>query len=159
MSNVATAYSKCKLPRIYLLSPKRGNSRVPAGKKGEKIHKSPKRVAQDVLKQQHGQLDPNPARRGVNLAAPVIPQIRGWTDVVRTPQANVGLGATLCFVAGATGSRLAVDFWPVWRRHQFLRGPVCASDGAGAAAHPAGCPRARCAVSRSMQTSADPTGH
>ena len=40
----------------------------------------------------------------------MIPQIRGWTDIARTPRANVGLGATLCFVAGATnaGGFLAV---------------------------------------------------
>jgi uncharacterized membrane protein YoaK (UPF0700 family) len=40
----------------------------------------------------------------------VIPRMRGWTDVSRTPQANAGLGATLCFVAGATnaGGFLAV---------------------------------------------------
>ncbi len=40
----------------------------------------------------------------------MIPLIRGWTDVQRTPRANVGLGATLSFVAGATnaGGFLAV---------------------------------------------------
>ena len=40
----------------------------------------------------------------------MIPFIRGWTDVKRTPRANVGLGACLSFVAGATnaGGFLAV---------------------------------------------------
>ena len=40
----------------------------------------------------------------------MIPQLRGWTAVQRTPQNNVRLGATLCFVAGATnaGGFLAV---------------------------------------------------
>ena len=40
----------------------------------------------------------------------MIPQIRGWTDVHRTPQNNLRLGATLTFVAGATnaGGFLAV---------------------------------------------------
>ena len=38
------------------------------------------------------------------------PELRGWVDVQRTPQANVRLGITLCFVAGATnaGGFLAV---------------------------------------------------
>ena len=79
--------------------------------KGEKRHKNPRKdISRRKLDPHHAQPDPNPARCGVNLAAPVIPQIRGWTDVVRTPQANVGLGATLCFVAGATnaGGFLAV---------------------------------------------------
>ena len=40
----------------------------------------------------------------------MIPLIRGWTDVYRTPQNNLRLGATLTFVAGATnaGGFLAV---------------------------------------------------
>jgi len=40
----------------------------------------------------------------------MIPLIRGWTDVKRTTRANVGLGASLSFVAGATnaGGFLAV---------------------------------------------------
>ena len=40
----------------------------------------------------------------------MIPLIRGWTDVHRTPQNNLRLGATLTFVAGATnaGGFLAV---------------------------------------------------
>jgi len=40
----------------------------------------------------------------------MIPQLRGWTAVQRTPQNNIRLGATLCFVAGATnaGGFLAV---------------------------------------------------
>ncbi len=40
----------------------------------------------------------------------MIPFIRGWTDVKRTARANVGLGASLSFVAGATnaGGFLAV---------------------------------------------------
>jgi uncharacterized membrane protein YoaK (UPF0700 family) len=38
------------------------------------------------------------------------PQLRGWVDVQRTQQANIRLGTTLCFVAGATnaGGFLAV---------------------------------------------------
>lgn len=38
------------------------------------------------------------------------PELRGWVDIQRTPQANVRLGMTLCFVAGATnaGGFLAV---------------------------------------------------
>lgn len=38
------------------------------------------------------------------------PQLRGWVDVQRTQQANLRLGTTLCFVAGATnaGGFLAV---------------------------------------------------
>lgn len=38
------------------------------------------------------------------------PQLRGWVDVQRTQSANVRLGTTLCFVAGATnaGGFLAV---------------------------------------------------
>ena len=41
----------------------------------------------------------------------MIPLIRGWTDIERTPQANTRLGLTLTFVAGATnaGGFLAVD--------------------------------------------------
>jgi uncharacterized membrane protein YoaK (UPF0700 family) len=40
----------------------------------------------------------------------MIPQLRGWTSVQRTAQNNIRLGATLCFVAGATnaGGFLAV---------------------------------------------------
>lgn len=40
----------------------------------------------------------------------MIPQLRGWTSVQRTSQNNIRLGATLCFVAGATnaGGFLAV---------------------------------------------------
>lgn len=40
----------------------------------------------------------------------MIPLIQGWTDVHRTPQNNLRLGATLTFVAGATnaGGFLAV---------------------------------------------------
>lgn len=40
----------------------------------------------------------------------MFPIIRGWTDVQRTHQTNVKLGAVLCFVAGATnaGGFLAV---------------------------------------------------
>ena len=40
----------------------------------------------------------------------MLPFIRGWTDVQRTPQSNLRLGATLAFVAGATnaGGFLAV---------------------------------------------------
>ncbi|MDP3652634.1 MAG: YoaK family protein [Rhodoferax sp.] len=40
----------------------------------------------------------------------MIPQLRGWTSVQRTAQNNLRLGATLCFVAGATnaGGFLAV---------------------------------------------------
>ena len=40
----------------------------------------------------------------------MIPWIRGWTDIERTPQANTRLGVTLTFVAGATnaGGFLAV---------------------------------------------------
>jgi uncharacterized membrane protein YoaK (UPF0700 family) len=40
----------------------------------------------------------------------MIPQLRGWTAVERTTQNNLRLGATLCFVAGATnaGGFLAV---------------------------------------------------
>ena len=40
----------------------------------------------------------------------MIPQLRDWTAVQRTPQNNIRLGATLCFVAGATnaGGFLAV---------------------------------------------------
>jgi uncharacterized membrane protein YoaK (UPF0700 family) len=40
----------------------------------------------------------------------MIPQLRGWTSVQRTTQNNIRLGATLCFVAGATnaGGFLAV---------------------------------------------------
>jgi uncharacterized membrane protein YoaK (UPF0700 family) len=40
----------------------------------------------------------------------MIPQLRGWTAVERTAQNNLRLGATLCFVAGATnaGGFLAV---------------------------------------------------
>ena len=40
----------------------------------------------------------------------MIPQLRAWTSVQRTTQNNVRLGATLCFVAGATnaGGFLAV---------------------------------------------------
>ena len=40
----------------------------------------------------------------------MIPQLRGWTSVQRTSQNNTRLGATLCFVAGATnaGGFLAV---------------------------------------------------
>ena len=40
----------------------------------------------------------------------MIPQLRGWTSVQRTTQNNFRLGATLCFVAGATnaGGFLAV---------------------------------------------------
>ena len=40
----------------------------------------------------------------------MIPQLRGWTAVQRTPQNNVRLGVTLSFVAGATnaGGFLAV---------------------------------------------------
>ena len=40
----------------------------------------------------------------------MMPFIRGWTDVQRTPQSNLRLGATLAFVAGATnaGGFLAV---------------------------------------------------
>ena len=40
----------------------------------------------------------------------MIPQLRGWTAVERTVQNNLRLGATLCFVAGATnaGGFLAV---------------------------------------------------
>ena len=40
----------------------------------------------------------------------MLPVIRGWTDAQRTPQANLKLGATLAFVAGATnaGGFLAV---------------------------------------------------
>lgn len=40
----------------------------------------------------------------------MIPQLRGWTSVQRTAQNNTRLGATLCFVAGATnaGGFLAV---------------------------------------------------
>ena len=34
----------------------------------------------------------------------MIPLIRGWTDVKRTTRANVGLGASLSFVAGATNA-------------------------------------------------------
>ena len=38
------------------------------------------------------------------------PELRGWVDVQRTQQANVRLGLTLAFVAGATnaGGFLAV---------------------------------------------------
>lgn len=40
----------------------------------------------------------------------MIPQLRGWTSVQRTAQTNLRLGATLCFIAGATnaGGFLAV---------------------------------------------------
>ena len=40
----------------------------------------------------------------------MLPFLRGWTDVQRTPQSNLRLGATLAFVAGATnaGGFLAV---------------------------------------------------
>ena len=40
----------------------------------------------------------------------MLPIIRGWTDVQRTPQSNLRLGAVLAFVAGATnaGGFLAV---------------------------------------------------
>jgi uncharacterized membrane protein YoaK (UPF0700 family) len=40
----------------------------------------------------------------------MLPIIRGWTDVQRTPQSNLRLGAALAFVAGATnaGGFLAV---------------------------------------------------
>ena len=40
----------------------------------------------------------------------MIPHLRGWTAVQRTPQNNVRLGVTLSFVAGATnaGGFLAV---------------------------------------------------
>jgi len=40
----------------------------------------------------------------------MLPIIRGWTDVRRTPQSNLRLGAALAFVAGATnaGGFLAV---------------------------------------------------
>jgi len=40
----------------------------------------------------------------------MLPIIRGWTDVRRTPQSNLRLGAVLAFVAGATnaGGFLAV---------------------------------------------------
>ena len=40
----------------------------------------------------------------------MLPLIRGWTDVQRTPQSNLRLGAVLAFVAGATnaGGFLAV---------------------------------------------------
>lgn len=40
----------------------------------------------------------------------MIPQLRGWTSVQRTAQNNLRLGATLCFIAGATnaGGFLAV---------------------------------------------------
>lgn len=40
----------------------------------------------------------------------MFPQLRGWTSVQRTAQTNLRLGATLCFVAGATnaGGFLAV---------------------------------------------------
>ena len=40
----------------------------------------------------------------------MLPIIRGWTDVQRTPQSNLSLGAVLAFVAGATnaGGFLAV---------------------------------------------------
>lgn len=40
----------------------------------------------------------------------MLPFIRGWTDVQRTPQSNLRLGAVLAFVAGATnaGGFLAV---------------------------------------------------
>ena len=40
----------------------------------------------------------------------MLPVIRGWTDVQRTPQSNLRLGAVLAFVAGATnaGGFLAV---------------------------------------------------
>lgn len=40
----------------------------------------------------------------------MIPHLRGWTAVQRTPQSNLQLGAMLCFVAGATnaGGFLAV---------------------------------------------------
>src|SRR5690606_30079878 len=43
-------------------------------------------------------------------AGPMFPFTRGWTDVARTTQANVRLGAFLAFVAGATnaGGFLAV---------------------------------------------------
>ena len=41
----------------------------------------------------------------------MIPLIRGWTDVQRTPQANTRLGVTLAAVAGAAnaGGFLAVN--------------------------------------------------
>ena len=45
----------------------------------------------------HGNARKDISRRKLDL---VIPQIRGWTNVVRTPQANGGLGATLCVYAG-----------------------------------------------------------
>jgi uncharacterized membrane protein YoaK (UPF0700 family) len=40
----------------------------------------------------------------------MLPLVRGWTDVRRTPQSNLRLGAALAFVAGATnaGGFLAV---------------------------------------------------
>ncbi len=40
----------------------------------------------------------------------MLPIVRGWTDVQRTPQSNLRLGAVLAFVAGATnaGGFLAV---------------------------------------------------
>ena len=53
----------------------------------------------------------------------MIPQIRGWTDIVRTPRANVGLGTTLCFVAGATN---AGDFLAVGQYTSHMTGVVSA---------------------------------
>ena len=43
----------------------------------------------------------------------MIPYLRGWTSVQRTPQSNLRLGAMLCFVAGATnaGGFLAVGHY------------------------------------------------
>ena len=40
----------------------------------------------------------------------MLPLVRGWTDVRRTPQSNLRLGAALAFVAGAAnaGGFLAV---------------------------------------------------